>query len=78
MSFSVYANIQFDRQQEIQRGITQYFCPTYRGVEEEEQYEEEDNIFYPSYQDKDSFQQKIYQKKEQSLKDIYLKISGRK
>ena len=45
MSFSVYANVQFDRQQEIQRGITQYFCPTYRGVEEEEQYDEDGNIY---------------------------------
>lgn len=44
-AFSVYTNIQFTRQENIQRGISYFFCPEVRRANDEDQFDEDGNIY---------------------------------
>lgn len=48
LSFSIYTNIQFAQQEDLQKSISNTFCPNpthVQGQEEEDQYDEEGNIY---------------------------------
>ena len=45
LGLSVYTNIQWSYQEDIQKGISSTFCPNNRNYDEEEQLDEDGNIY---------------------------------
>jgi len=49
LSFSIYTNIQFSQQEDLQKGISNTFCPNpQKYVDDEDNYDEEGNVYQTS------------------------------
>ena len=44
LSFSIYTNVQFSEQEDLQKSLSNNFCP-YSSQNDEEEYDEDGNIY---------------------------------